>query len=234
MHCVPTLGQASFLRLYARRIGVTTKVLKVWQILGVTLLAGTQFAALGSDTTATVPAAPTASVVKATYKTSQDPTHRIVVKGVPNFGKLNDNIWRSGQPSAEGYKALAGQGLKTVVNLRKEFPGDKDLLPEGVKYVYIPITDEHAPTPEQAKQFLEVASNPDNWPLLVHCHGGEGRAGVMAALVRRSLDGWDFDKTMKETGNYRVKHMGLFTTSMPSCQKTFIHDWAEVTASATP
>jgi protein tyrosine phosphatase (PTP) superfamily phosphohydrolase (DUF442 family) len=212
------------------------KVLKVWQILGATLLAGTQFAALGSDTTVTVPAAPAAvTTTKAAYTTTKDPTHRLNAKGVPNFGKLNENIWRSGQPSAEGYKYLAGQGLKTVVNLRKEFPGDKDLLPEGVKYVYIPITDEHAPTPEQAKQFLEVASNPDNWPLLVHCHGGEGRAGVMSALVRRSLDGWDFDKTMKETGNYRIKHLGFFTTSMPSCQRTFIQDWGvEASASASP
>jgi protein tyrosine phosphatase (PTP) superfamily phosphohydrolase (DUF442 family) len=208
-------------------------VLKVWQILGVTLLAGTQFAALGSDTTTTnLPAPAAATTLKATYKTSADPVHRTSVKGVRNFGKLNDFIWRSGQPTAEGYKALAGLGLKTVVNLRKEFPGDKDLLPEGVKYVYIPITDEHAPTPEQAKQFLEVASNPENWPLLVHCHGGEGRAAVMAAVVRRSLDGWDFDKTMKETGNFRVKHMGLFTTAMPSCQRVFIHDWAEVAAVA--
>ena len=120
-----------------------------------------------------------------------------------------------------------------MVNLREEYPQDKDIVPEGVKYVYIPITDEHAPTPEQAKQFLEVVSNSDNWPLLVHCHGGEGRAGVMSALVRRSLDGWGCDKTMKEVGNFRVRHLGLFTTPMPACRKRFIQVWTEA-ASAKP
>jgi hypothetical protein len=60
----------------------------------------------------------------------------------------------------------------------------------------------------------------------VHCHGGEGRAGVMAAIARRALDGWDAEKAMKETGNFRVKHLGLFSMPMPSCQKRFIQDWA--------
>src|SRR5262245_43069044 len=72
-------------------------------------------------------------------------TNRLKEKGVPNFGKLNANIWRSGQPTAEGYKNLQAAGLKTVVNLREEFPGDKDLLPAGVNYFYIPIKDDHEP-----------------------------------------------------------------------------------------
>src|ERR1051325_7830234 len=95
-------------------------------------------------------------------------TNRLNEKGVPNFGRLNANIWRSGQPTSEGNKALAPEGLKTVVNLRSEFPQDKDLLPAGVNYVYIPIKDDHEPTVEQAKQFMAVASDPKNWPLLVH------------------------------------------------------------------
>src|SRR5689334_1823047 len=81
---VPKMGQTNLPRLSSRRIGVTTKVLKVWQILGATLLIGTQFAALGSDSTTTIPAAPIAAAVKAAYKTSQDPTHRLAAKGVPN------------------------------------------------------------------------------------------------------------------------------------------------------
>jgi protein tyrosine phosphatase (PTP) superfamily phosphohydrolase (DUF442 family) len=227
-------------------------MLRTWHVLGLTLIAGAQIASASVDgpttTPAVTPAASTAAVTspaaapaagtvaavtakpESLYRQCADPTHRLIVKGVPNFGKLNDFIWRSGQPTGEGYSALAKQGLKTVVNLREEFPQDKDLVPKGVKYVYIPITDQHAPTQEQAKQFMEVASNPDNWPLLVHCHGGEGRAGVMSALVRRTLDGWDGDKALKEAGNFRVKHLGLFTIRMVSCQRKFIEDWAAAAA----
>jgi len=193
------------------------------------LIVGAQIAYAGANPSTTSDSAPAPAAAKA-YQITAEPTHRTVAKGVPNFGKLNENIWRSGQPSADGYSQLAKQGLKTVVNLREEYPQDKDLIPEGVKYVYIPITDQHAPTVEQAKQFLEIAQNPDNWPVLVHCHGGEGRAGVMSAVVRRSLDGWDADKTLKETGNFRIKHLGLISTSMPACQKSFIQSWQELAA----
>ena len=205
-------------------------MLRSWYILGLTLITGAQIAlgSVDSPTARSAAAAPAVTLLKKEpWHATATPTHRKVEKGVPNFGKLNDFIWRSGQPTGEGYKALAMQGLKTVVNLREEYPQDKDIVPEGVKYVYIPITDQQAPTPEQAKQFLEVASNSDNWPLLVHCHGGEGRAGVMSALVRRSLDGWDCDKTMKETGNFRIRHLGLFTTQMPACQQRFIREWSQ-------
>jgi protein tyrosine phosphatase (PTP) superfamily phosphohydrolase (DUF442 family) len=203
-------------------------MLRFWPFLGLTLLAGAQIATAGDTTPTTAVVATTTAAVhaKAAYKPTADPVHRLVKIGVPNFGRLNDDIWRSGQPTEEGYAQLAKEGLKTVVNLRKEFPEDKDLVPAGVKYVYIPIADQHAPTAEQAKQFLEVASDPDNWPLLVHCHGGEGRAGVMSALVRRSLDGWDSGKALKEAGKFRIKHLGLFTLPMPSCQKQFIQAWA--------
>lgn len=165
--------------------------------------------------------------LKEAWPATKEATRRLVAKGVPNFGRLNDFIWRSGQPTREGYQTLQKEGLKTVVNLREEYPQDKEMLPSGVKYIYIPIKDEHEPTEEQARQFLEAASNPDNWPLLVHCHGGEGRAGVMSALVRLSIDGWDHDMTMKEVGNFRIKHMGLFSTSMPSCQRNFLKNWKE-------
>jgi protein tyrosine/serine phosphatase len=146
--------------------------------------------------------------------------------GVRNFGKLNNNIWRSGQPSREGYKLLASKGLKTVVNLREEFPQDKDLIPPGVKYIYIPIKDEHAPTQEQAEQFVKAASDPTNWPLLVHCHAGEGRAGTMAALVRCSLDKWDESAVMKETNTFiSAKVLGLIKPPLASCQRQLIQKW---------
>jgi protein tyrosine phosphatase (PTP) superfamily phosphohydrolase (DUF442 family) len=153
--------------------------------------------------------------------------------GVPNFGKLNDHIWRSGQPSRAGYRLLASQGLKTVVNLREEFPQDKDLIPAGVQYIYIPIKDEHAPTQEQAQQFINAASDPANWPLLVHCHAGEGRAGTMAALVRCSLDKWDDSAVMKETNTFiSAKFMGLVKPELASCQRQLIRKW-EADASAS-
>jgi len=203
-------------------------------IAGITLLALAPIAriALCDDNASKTAASTTATVTKGGWPVSTAPIHHAKAGGVPNFGKLNDDVWRSGQPTRDGYKALAAQGLKTVVNLREEFPQDKELLPPGIKYVYIPVKDEHAPTDEQARLFIETVSNPANWPVLVHCKGGEGRAGTMAALVRHSFDGWDNDRIMKEVGNFRVKHLGFITTAMPSCQRDFIKHWEETPAVA--
>lgn len=154
------------------------------------------------------------------------PVPHCVEQGIPNFGKLNAAVWRSGQPRKDGYSRLAKLGVKTVVNLQLENPRENESLPAGIKYVYIPVADHHKPTNEQAQQFLEVVANPDNWPVLVHCHGGEGRAGVMSALVRYSFDGWDKKRIESEIDNFRVAHLGLFKTKMNSEQRQFLAQWA--------
>jgi protein tyrosine phosphatase (PTP) superfamily phosphohydrolase (DUF442 family) len=206
-----------------------------WGILCVTLLASTQMALGDGDNSGSQPALPAATNARtrllAEWPASDAPVRRIKEKGVPNFGMLNKYVWRSGQPTREGYQRLAAEGLKTVVNLRAESQQDKDLLPPGVRYIYIPIKDEHAPTDEQAKQFLDAAADPANWPILVHCAGGEGRAGVMSALVRYSFDGWDHDRVMKEMHNFRNKHLGFIVMPMAGSQQHFIQHW-EVTNSA--
>lgn len=163
------------------------------------------------------------------WPTTASPVHRIKEKGIPNFGQLNSCVWRSGQPTRDGYERLAALGLKTVVNLRSEFPQDKDLVPQGVRYVYIPVRDQYAPTDEQAKVFMDVVADPKNWPVLVHCQGGEGRAGVMSALVRHSFDGWTDAAVMREVGNFRIPYLGFIRMPMPGVQQRFIRHWEAAT-----
>ena len=98
--------------------------------------------------------------------------------------------------------------------------------------VTIPIKDDHAPTDEQAKQFVDVISDPANWPVLVHCKGGEGRAGAMAAVTRHSFDAWDHERIMKEVGNFKMKHLGFIKMPMAGCQQDFIKHWEDTPAVA--
>jgi protein-tyrosine phosphatase len=162
--------------------------------------------------------APVVTPASPWYSTDQ-PSHRTATSGVPDFGILNSQVWRSGQPCRKGYEKLAQMGVKTIVNLRAEFPQEKDQVPSGVHYIQIPIVDQTAPTVEQAEQFLSIVTNPDNWPVLVHCRAGEGRTGVMCALVRYAIDGWDDKRITAEIGRFR-------STRMCGCQRQFLKEWA--------
>lgn len=205
--------------------------IKAWPVLCfTTLLAATtsgfcQSASIADTAAKTSTAGATEAPKALRWFSVQEPVHRRKETGLPDFGQLNANVWRSGQPTREGFMRLAEMHVKTIVNLRKEFPQEKDMVPKGVNYVYIPITDETAPTEEQGKLFLQVVTNPDNWPVLVHCKGGEGRTGVMCALVRYGIDGWDHDRVMKEVGNFRSTVLGLFKTHLCGSQNQFLHDW---------
>ena len=164
---------------------------------------------------------------KELWQTVMSPSRRIVVDGLPNVGKLNDHLWRSGQPTRKGLEQLSellGVKIKTVVNLRQESEVDKTFLAE-INYIPILMPDEHAPTEANAQKFLDVVSNPDNWPILVHCKGGQGRTGVMSAIVRYSFDGWDHKKIMEEMNNFRISHLGLIKTRMAGPQLAFIENW---------
>lgn len=202
-----------------------------WVVAAILIAVGTPGIHSVANKTAT-PAAnrPLASAnIADVWPASSHPVQRLVEAGVPNFGMMNKQIWRSGQSTREGYQRLKAMGLKTVINLRSEFPQDKLRLPRGVRYVYIPVRDNHPPTKEQARQFLDIVASPANWPILVHCDAGEGRTGVMGALIRHSFDGWEHKQIVREIGAFRVSRLGLYRLPMARSQKAFILDWEKTT-----
>src|SRR5262249_16395941 len=142
-------------------LGESTVMKETLSILCFALLAFAQIALADDINSSPKPETPavTTSQTALIWSETAAPLPQVVEKGVPKCGKLNDHVWRSGQPTREGYQRLAAKGLKTVINLRKEFPGDKDLLPKGVQYFYIPIIDNTTPTEEQGKEFVKIVSD---------------------------------------------------------------------------
>jgi len=109
--------------------------------------------------------------------------------GVAKFVRLDDRVWRGANPTMEGYRQLAADGVTTVVDLRAEGPTDlqAQLAPLGLTVVQIPVRDGQSPTPHQVDQFREVARSSPGI-VFVHCGAGVGRTGVMAA-AQLSADG---------------------------------------------
>jgi protein tyrosine phosphatase (PTP) superfamily phosphohydrolase (DUF442 family) len=119
------------------------------------------------------------------------------VPGAPNLAQVSPVLWRSAQPTAEGFKNLQAMGIRTVVNLRN-FTSDRDELKGlGLRYHHIHFATWHAED-EDVVAFLKIVSDPANHPVLVHCQHGADRTGTMVAAYRVVMEGWTMEEAMQE------------------------------------
>jgi protein tyrosine phosphatase (PTP) superfamily phosphohydrolase (DUF442 family) len=119
------------------------------------------------------------------------------LKGVPNFYKVSDDLYRSAQPTAEGMKNLREFGIKTIVNLRS-FHSDRDeIRTTDLGYEHFPMHSWY-PKTEAVVRFLQVMKNPEKTPVLLHCQHGADRTGTVSALYRIIIQGWTKEEAIKE------------------------------------
>jgi protein tyrosine/serine phosphatase len=105
-------------------------------------------------------------------------------------------------------KLLVNHNIKTVVDLLD--PGVQDRLNPAkqvqidtedryikeinkknnlnIKHVNIPSGQ--VPTKETLKKFFEVLDDKSNYPILIHCYHGTGRAQIYSALYRIEYENW--------------------------------------------
>ncbi len=76
--------------------------------------------------------------------------------GIKNFGKVNDNYFRGKQPNKSQLAALKAMGVKTIIDLRRDFvPAERQWAKElGLKYFNLPLKPYQPATKEQTEYFL--------------------------------------------------------------------------------
>ena len=103
--------------------------------------------------------------------------------------------------------------IKSIIDLR--FPGTGDDInnPEIPKELvaekeaaakieglnYFNIGSDQVPQPENLEAFFKVMDNKANYPVLIHCFHGVGRAEMYSAIYRIEYENWDRDEARKET-----------------------------------
>src|SRR5262245_51066280 len=105
--------------------------------------------------------------------------------GVRNFHKLNDQVYRGAQPTAEGFHNLAELGIGTVIDLR--LPGErsmdeaKTVKAAGMRYISIPLKGLSAPSHADVARILAIMNDPAAGAVFVHCRRGADRTGTILA-----------------------------------------------------
>ncbi len=117
-----------------------------------------------------------------------------------NFGQINTNYFRGARPKDEDYKTLATMGIKTVVNLERDgdITAQQKAEAAGLKFFLIRMSDSEKPSDGDVQKFLEIANDPANQPIFVHCKGGRHRTGLVTAVYRIVHDGWTTDEAYAE------------------------------------
>ena len=135
---------------------------------------------------------------------------------LPNFQKVNDQVYRGAQPSNSGFQDIAKVGIKTVIDLREigehsQADEQKVVTDLGMRYVSIPMHGMSTPDSADVAKVLALFNDTASGPVFVHCKRGADRTGTVVAVYRISHDGWDNKKALSEAKSYG---MSMFERAM--------------------
>lgn len=128
---------------------------------------------------------------------------KLRVAGIPNFGKIDEHLYRGAQPRAGGLPELKKLGVTTIVDLRGEDPSkstweQKHAETLGIRFVHIPVSGWAPPSDAQVAEFLNIfRANPQE-RVFVHCRYGDDRTGVFVAVYRMAFDKFLSDDAIHE------------------------------------
>lgn len=116
--------------------------------------------------------------------------------GFDNLYKVNEILYRSEQPSEEGFKVILDLGIKTVINFRQLQTDKPNSKIEDLKLIHQPINTWKI-SYEDVLLALKTISVSDK-PVLIHCKHGSDRTGCVIAAYRMVYEGWSKEEAINE------------------------------------
>jgi protein-tyrosine phosphatase len=122
--------------------------------------------------------------------------------GIRNFDRVDEHVYRGGQPTSAGLAYLASLGVKTIVDLRE--PGERSKAEErsaaalGMHYVNVPMTGLTPPSAAETAKILGLLEDGGSGPVFVHCMRGADRTGAVIAAYHIDHDKWDNARALKD------------------------------------
>ena len=149
---------------------------------------------------------------------------KLHIAGVPNAGKVTEQLYRGAQPRIASLAQLKEIGITTIVDLRAEDAWMRDQEKKeadrlGIHFVSIPVGGWANPSNDQIAQFLSLFEGQSKERVFVHCHFGEDRAGVFVATYRMAIQKWTVEQALREM--YYFGFNGFWHRDMISLVRNF-------------
>lgn len=126
---------------------------------------------------------------------------RPVLAGVPNFYQVTPELYRSAQPDAQGFAGLEAMGLRAVLSMRQTVNDVPLAEGTGLMLARVPMKSRHVAEKKGAKvvqAMRDLRAGMELGPVLVHCHHGADRTGLICALWRILYQGWSRQAAIDE------------------------------------
>jgi protein tyrosine/serine phosphatase len=152
----------------------------------------------------TVIALPVLILAVSVLSLAQENTKTFADIKIKNFGQMDERFYRGARPKERDLKALAGMGIKTIIDLTDNSREYEQPAVEaaGLRYINIPMEDKSTPNMDQINEFLKVVNDPETGKFFVHCAGGRHRTGVVGAVYRFNHDGWKLEQALEEMDRF--------------------------------
>ena len=132
-----------------------------------------------------------------------------------NFETITEGkVYKSGViPPEELPEYIKKHNIKSVVDLRfpgtadeinnpeipEELTAEKEVIAKMKGINYFNNGSDQVPNQHNLDVFFKIMDNPDNYPVLIHCYHGVGRAEMYSALYKIEYEGMDPNKARQDT-----------------------------------
>lgn len=121
----------------------------------------------------------------------------VAAAGAPNLHRVTPFLYRSAQPTREGFKNLEALGVRTVIDLRAYHSDRREAKGTGLRLVELDIRTWKVAEADVVEVLRRLRRREDG-PFLVHCQHGADRTGVMMAMFRMVEQGWSKEEALRE------------------------------------
>ena len=125
----------------------------------------------------------------------------LTLAGVANLYGISATLYRAAQPTAEGFRNLASLSVRSVISLRQTVSDTEPAAGMDLTLYRIPMKSRHVAEQDAAKvveAMRDLRAATAKGPVLVHCHHGADRTGLIVALWRIFYQGWTKAEATRE------------------------------------